>query len=90
MNERYVYLKNGDAIVLQQHFSCESEKQKIIEKWKKLYGKKFSDLTIEEDPKGEKVKQKKSKASAFTYGHIMTTGKKNFKGFIKSWNGYKD
>jgi hypothetical protein len=49
MSDRYVYLKNGDDLVKQEQFSCESDKLKIIAKWKKLYGKKFNELKIEEE-----------------------------------------
>lgn len=90
MYDRYVYLKNGDEIVKQEKFSCESIRQKIIEKWRKLYGKKFAGLTITEDPRVIKQKQNKTKASRYAYGHILSTGKRSAKGFNKSWNGYKD
>lgn len=90
MNERYVYLKNGNETVKQEKFDYESKRLKIIEKWKKLYGKRFDGLVVIEDPKIKKPKQEKPKASRYAYGHILSTGKRSAKGFNKSWNGYKD
>jgi hypothetical protein len=89
MSERYIYLKNGDDTVKQQMFRCESEKQKVIEKWKALYGKKFLYLSVTWDPEVKKVRSKKLKAFN-PYGHIVFAAKKSTKGFYKSLNGYKD
>lgn len=90
MSERYIYLKNGDQTVKQTMFRCESERLGIIDKWKKLYGKKFYDLTVIEDPEIKKSKQKKPKDDVYDFSHIKFAGKKSTRGFYKSLNGYKD
>lgn len=89
MNERYVYLKNGDEIVKQQQFSCESMKLKIIEKWKSWYGKKFNGLTIAEDPIVKKEKYKPPKGNKQMYGHINFNRKKSKISSV-NFSGYKD
>jgi hypothetical protein len=89
MSTRYVYLKNGNDIVKQGQFSCESEKLKIIEKWKGLYGKKFNGLAISEDPVVKKEKYKPPKGNKYSYGRVLFNNKK---GKISSVNfsGYKE
>ena len=89
MSERYVYLKNGDDVVAQQLFGCESEKNKIVEKWKFRYGKKFSDLVITEDLAVKKEKQKPPKGNKDFYGHMKFGARKSkISGVNRS--GYKD
>lgn len=90
MSERYIYLKNGNDLVKQEKFKDQHRRVKIVDKWKKMYGKKFADLTITEDPEIKKEKPAKLKSGKHTYGHLFNNGKKSYKGFTKSWNGYKD
>ena len=89
MSERYVYLKNGDGVVAQQLFSCESEKNKIVEKWKFRYGKKFNDLVISEDLVVKKEKQKPLKGNKQVYGN-MRFGVRKSKISSANRSGYKD
>lgn len=90
MSERYIYLKNGNELVRQEMFRDQHRRNQIVDKWKKMYGKKFSDLTVTEDPEVKKEKPVKLKAGKYSYGHLFNNGKKSYKGFTKNWNGYKD
>jgi hypothetical protein len=90
MSERYIYLKNDGGTIQQQMFRCESERLKIIDKWKKLYGKKFSDLTVVEDPEVKKEKYKRKKTGVHDFSDIVFAAKKSTRGFYKSLNGAKD
>lgn len=90
MSERYVYLKNKDGIIRQEMFRCNSQRLQIIDKWRKLYGKKFTELLIIEDPEIKKGKKKKTKEGNNPFGHIVFAAKKSTRGFRKSLNGYKD
>jgi hypothetical protein len=89
MSDRYVYLKNGDELVKQEKFSCESDRLKIISKWKSLYGKKFNGLTISEDPLVKKEKYKPPKGNKQAYGHMNFSIKKR-KISSANFSGYKD
>lgn len=89
MSNRYLYLKNADGdIVKQEQFGCTAKKQKIIDKWRKLYGKKFEDLTVQEDPPELKEKYK-PKANNNFYGSMNLNRKRNITNIRKDW-GYKD
>lgn len=92
MSDRYIYLKNGDEVVKQEKFSGQYKRRKIIEKWKALYGKKFFDLTITEDPEEKKETKKKSKTGKLAYGTILVNRNKGGirKNFNRNFNGYKD
>lgn len=88
MSERYIYLKNGDELVKQEKCKGQAHKEQIIEKWKKLYGKKFEQLTIEED--APEVKEKYTpKVNNKFYGSINFNRKRNTTNIRKDW-GYKD
>jgi len=89
MSIRYVYLKNGKDLVAQQQFSCEAKKEAIIEKWKKLYGKKFQQLTVQEELPEMKEKYKSPKANKKFYGSINFNRKRNITNIRKDW-GYRD
>ena len=89
MSKRYIYLKNGDDVVAQQLFGCESEKNKIVEKWKFRYGKKFGDLAVAEDPIAKKEKHKLPKGNKHVYGNMRFGARKSkIAGVNRS--GYKD
>jgi hypothetical protein len=90
MSERYMYLKNGDELVSQRMFHCEARRLKIVDKWKKLYGKRFADLSITVDPEVKKEKTDKPKASGHEYGHVFNNYKKSFNKFNGGRNGYGD
>jgi hypothetical protein len=87
---RYIYLKNGADIVKQELLKGPAHKEQIIDKWRKLYGKKFESLHVIEDAPAVKKKKEKRRSSKYSYGHLLSTGKKSNKGFTRSWNGYKD
>lgn len=92
MSERYIYLKNADGILKQEMFRYESHRLKIVEKWKKLYGRKFSELTIEEEPEVKKEKPGRPKAGKVAYGTILVNRNRGAirKNFNRNFNGYKD
>jgi archaellin len=92
MSNRYIYLKNGNELVRQEQFNCESKKLKIVEKWKSQYGKKFSQLTVVEDAVVKKEKYKAPKENKKSYGHVVVNRKKFSiaKSATARWNGYKD
>lgn len=90
MSQRYIYLKNEGGTIQQRLFRSDSERLKIIEKWKKLYGKKFSELAVIEEPEIKKEKHRKPKTDVFDFSHIVFAAKKSTRGFNKSLNGYKD
>lgn len=89
MSIRYIFLFNGNELVKQEQFSCESKKVSIIEKWKKMYGKKFEDLTVQEEAPEVKEKYKSPKANNKFYGNINLGKKRNITNIRKDW-GYKD
>lgn len=85
---RYIYLQNGDEIIKQEKFDCEPRKQRLIDKWKKYYGRKFADLTILEEPKGIKEKHAKRKNIKYSYGRILVNNNKEAR--RKNIIGYKE
>lgn len=90
MKERYIYLKNSEGTLKQEMFRCESHRLKILEKWRKLYGKKFSELIIEEEPEIKKYKPKKVNGGKVPFANIVFAARKSTRGFYKSLNGQKD
>lgn len=90
MSERYIYLKNNEGVLRQERARGWVHRSQIIEKWKKLYGKKFSELIIEEDPEVKKERHKKHKGGNDPFSHISFAAKKSTRGFNKSLNGQKD
>lgn len=76
MSNRYVYLKNGEQIVKQRQFNSENHRLAIIDNWKKLYGRRFNDLVIEEDPIAVRKKKEKPKAAKYAYEHILFNSNK--------------
>lgn len=91
---RYLYLKNCfHEIVKQELFDGPAKKQLLIDKWRKLYGKKFSQLSIEEEmpemkekyapPKGSRIEYAKYKRNAVSKNSVC-------KSFNKGMYGYKD
>lgn len=86
---RYIYLKNGDEIVCQELFDCETKKKRIVEKWKSRYGRKFNDLTITEDPVVKKEKYKPPKGNKHVYGHMNFSIKKRKISSV-NFSGYKE
>lgn len=76
MSNRYIYLKNGDEIIKQQQFGCANHRQAIIDNWKKLYGRKFNDLVVQEEPKPVRQKKGRPKATKYAYGHMLFNSNK--------------
>jgi hypothetical protein len=91
MSERnYLYLKNGTDIVQQQQYRGDAERARLVEKWKRLYGKKFLSLTIVDEAPEKKEKYKPVKDDKYRYAGFHMKYKNSYKGSnLKSW-GYKD
>lgn len=91
MSERnYLYLMNGNDLVQQQQYRGDSERVKLIEKWKHMYGKKFLSLTIIDEAPEKKEKYKPVKDDKYKYAGFHLKHKNSYKGSnLKNW-GYKD
>lgn len=68
----YIYLKTHfGEIVNQERFRYQRRKNDIIEKWKRMYGKKFDDLVVEEQaPKPKEIRVPKKK-NIPKYGKVI-------------------
>lgn len=68
----YLYLKNkSNELVRQERFSCQTTKRRIIDKWKKVYGKKFDDLIVEEQKPHIIEKYNPNNLTIPKYGRVL-------------------
>jgi hypothetical protein len=87
----YLYLKNGNELVQLQQYRGDKERERLIEKWKRLYGKKFLSLTVIDEAPEKREKYKPVKEDKYRYAGFHIKPKKSHVGsnLNKSW-GYKD